>query len=371
MNEVRLLDLDLCSFTESQTLYHAVADAMRPGDPNTIIMCRPRRPYVCIGRHQELSREVDLEACRRQGLPVMRREVGGGAVYLDRGQVFFQLVWKPKEVPAHIQDAFEYFARGPVDCYRRLGVTGAHFHPVNDLQVDGRKIGGLGAASIGGAFVFVGSIIMSFNAKAAAGVLKIPDEKMRDKIAQTMDAYVSSLEKELGRSVPAPEVRKELVAAFERALGARLVAGELRADERQAYKKWVGKMRSREWLNEVHLDRAGHKPLRITGHVHLGHGVHKAPGGLVRVTLVVASDEVREALIKEALVSGDFYAIGDAPVEIEQALLGPAHADAIRARLESVWPQLETPGVEAADVAQAAELALGEAHAPVAAGARE
>ncbi len=364
MNDVRLLDLDLCSFTESQTLYHAISDAMGPDDPNTIILCRPRRPYVCIGRHQELAREVDLEACQAQNLPVMRREVGGGAVFLDEGQVFFQLVWQPKQVPAHIQDAFEYFARGPVDCYQRLGVSGAQFHPVNDLQVSGRKIGGLGAASIGGGFVFVGSIIMSFNARAAASVLRIPDEKMRDKVAQTMDAYVSSLEKELGHKVPPPVVRKELVGAFERALGARLVPGEINAHEREAYRHWVGKMRSREWVDEVRLQREGHKPLRITGHVHLGHGVHKAPGGLVRVTLMVASGNV-----VEALVSGDFYAIGDAPTAIQNALLGQADADAIRARLEAAWPSLETPGVAAADVAVAAAQALIPSSQPVGLGA--
>ena len=353
MKEVRLLDLDLCSYTESQTLYHAVADAMRPGDPNTIILCRPRRPYVCIGRHQELEREVDIEACRRLDLPIMRREVGGGAVYLDRGQVFFQLVFHPQDVPAHIQDAFEYFSRGPVDCYRTLGVAGAQFHPVNDLQVSGRKIGGLGAASIGPGFVFVGSIIMAFDARAAASVLRIPDEKMRDKVAQTIDAYVSSLEKELGHSVPAPVVRRELSAAFERALGARLVPGELRPDEQESYQRWVGKMRSRAWIDEVRLASELHKPLRITGHVHLGHGVHKARGGLVRVTLMIVSGEV-----VDALVSGDFYAIGDAPALIEKALLGPAGAEAIQGRLDSLWPSLETPGVSAGDVSEAARQAL-------------
>ncbi len=353
MKPIRLLDVDLCSFTESQTLYHAVADAMGPDDPNTIILCRPRRPYVCIGRHQELAREVDVEACRRLGLPIMRREVGGGAVYLDRGQVFFQLIWHPDQVPARIQDAFEYFARGPVDCYQRLGVTGARFHPVNDLQVSGRKIGGLGAATIGGGFVFVGSIIMTFDARAAASVLRIPDEKMRDKVAQTIDAYVSSLRKELGHTVPPALVRTELAQSFERAFGVAVVPGELSDGERDVYRRWIRKMRSPEWLDDVRLPVEGHKPLRITGHVHLGHGVHKAPGGLVRVTLMVASDEV-----VDALVSGDFYAIGDAPSEIENALLGSAQTDSLRARLEAVWPSLETPGVTAGDVLEAARLAL-------------
>ncbi len=164
--------------------------------------------------------------------------------------------------------------------------------------------------------------------------------------------------------MPPPVVRKELVAAFERALGARLVPGEIKPREREVYRRWVGKMRSREWLDEVRLQREGHKPLRITGHVHLGHGVHKAPGGLVRVTLMVASGNVAEAL-----VSGDFYAIGDAPAAIQDALLGPADPDAIRARLEAVWPSLETPGVGAADVAVAAAQALVSSPQPVGVGA--
>ncbi|MHB8313482.1 MAG: hypothetical protein ACYDD0_09315 [Candidatus Dormibacteria bacterium] len=47
-----------------------------------------------------------------------------------------------------------------------------------------------------------------------------------------MEAYVSSLARELGHRPPARTVRRELVGAFERTLGATLVPGELRAAER-------------------------------------------------------------------------------------------------------------------------------------------
>ncbi len=353
MDDVRLIDLGLCSYTQSQTLYHALADTMRPTDPNTLILCRPRRPYVCIGRHQELGREVDEAACRRLGLPILRREVGGGAVYLDRNQVFFQLVWRPREVPARIHDAFEHFARAPVDCYRQLGVSGAHFAPVNDLQVDGRKIGGLGAATIGHRFVFVGSIILDFDARAAASVLRIADEKMRDKVAGAIDTYVSSLRKELGHPVPPRTVRRQLVASFEQTLGARLVPGRPDARELAGYRRWVPRMRSRAWVDEVGLGGRPRKPLRITGQVYLGHGDHKAPGGLVRVTLVVAGDTV-----VDSLVSGDFYAIGDAPAQMEAALLGPASPEGLAQRVAAVWSRLEAPGVAPDDVVHAATEAL-------------
>jgi len=353
MREIRLLDLGLCSYTESQTLYHAVASSLGPDDPNTIILCRPRRPYVCIGRHQELHREVDVEACRKRGLPILRREVGGGAVYLDRDQLFFQLVWQPREMPAQITEAFEYFARGPVACYQALGVGGAHFAPVNDLQVAGRKIGGLGAASIGQAFVFVGSIITAFDARAAASVLRIPDEKLRDKVAKSMESYVSSLARELGHRPSARTVRRELVGAFERALGTAIVPGELRDPERLAYRGWVSRMRSPAWVDQVRLPGDRLKALRITGNVKLGHAIHKAVGGLLRVTVLVADGQITSALI-----SGDFYAVGDALERVGEALLGPADLVEVGDRVRTAWPDAAIPGVTPEDLIEAVGLAL-------------
>ena len=88
--KVRLLYMEGVSPLRSQTVYHAVAYAMKDDTPNTIIMVAPNAPYVCIGYHQDMQKEVDLEYCAEHGLPVYRREVGGGAVYLDNGQLFTQ-----------------------------------------------------------------------------------------------------------------------------------------------------------------------------------------------------------------------------------------------------------------------------------------
>ena len=44
-------------------------------------------PSVLVGRHQVLSREVDLDYCRTHRIDVGRRVTGGGAIYLDAGQL--------------------------------------------------------------------------------------------------------------------------------------------------------------------------------------------------------------------------------------------------------------------------------------------
>src|SRR3972149_1363713 len=85
---VRLLDLGTVPYLESQTIFHAVAYAMQDGDPDTISLMSPGSPYVSIGFHQEADKEIDLDYCRANDIPVLRREVGGGAAYLDGGQLF-------------------------------------------------------------------------------------------------------------------------------------------------------------------------------------------------------------------------------------------------------------------------------------------
>ena len=77
--KIRLLYMEGVSPLRSQTVYHAVGYAMNESTPNTIIMVSPNGPYVSIGYHQDIQKEVDLDYCEKHNLPVYRREVGGGA----------------------------------------------------------------------------------------------------------------------------------------------------------------------------------------------------------------------------------------------------------------------------------------------------
>ncbi|RMD95255.1 MAG: lipoate--protein ligase family protein, partial [Calditrichaeota bacterium] len=181
---IRFIDAGVVSYVRSQTIYHGLAYARHEKSPDTIILVSPETPYVCIGFHQELEKEVDVAFCHAHGIPILRREVGGGAVYLDRNQVFTQWVMSPDRLPWNLERRFEVYASPLVKTYRALGVE-ANFRPVNDIHVAGRKIGGTGAAAIGNAEVVVGSLMFDFDTELMAKVLKVPSEKFRDKVYQS------------------------------------------------------------------------------------------------------------------------------------------------------------------------------------------
>lgn len=245
---LRLLDLGWVGGLRSQTVWHAVAERMGADARATLCLCSPTDAYVSIGYHRRLD-EIDLDACRRRGLPVYRRRVGGGPVYCDAAQLFFQLIVPERGWPAMMERAWER-AMGPaVDAFRALGVK-AELVEGNDLVADGRKISGTGAARIGDALVFVGNVIFDFDHQAMADVLALPKDAKRE-AARLMRRYLAPVREVAGREVDRPEAVQELVDAYAAAFGGArrsvLDDGEIEAaralDARFATSDWIGSER--------------------------------------------------------------------------------------------------------------------------------
>ena len=212
--KVRLLYMEGVSPLRSQTVYHAAAYAMKEDSPNTIIMVSPNAPYVCVGYHQDLQKEVDLEYVQANNLTVLRREVGGGAVYLDNGQLFSQWIFHKNDLPSSLDERFQLYIEPLVQTYHALGIDAA-IRPINDILVNGKKIGGTGAAQIGIAEVVVGSLMYTFDKKTMSKVLKVSSEKMRDKVFESLEAYMTTMTEQLG-STPDRAMVKDLYIAVQK-----------------------------------------------------------------------------------------------------------------------------------------------------------
>jgi lipoate-protein ligase A len=353
----RWLDLDAIDPIETQTIYDAVATARgRNIVGDTLIFCYPRSPLVSLGYHQEIEKELDVQFCRDNGIPFVRRILGGGAVYLDRGQLFYQLIVGPESpvLPGNVGEAFRFFLQAPVWAYRSLGID-AEYRPVNDIQVRGRKISGNGAATTTeGVFILTGNIILSFDYEKMVRVLKVPSEKFRDKAYKTLREYLSTASAELGRDVKPDDAKQALKSGFEKLLGEELRPGMLTPDERKLMSDLRVRYLSEEWLYTPELRHPGitGRNLKISEGVRLIENVRKAPGGLIRTTIKVEGERIAEALI-----SGDFSLFPREKVAvIEQALVGcQLNKEDVLSRIAGVYSMhsVDSPGISPEDFALA------------------
>lgn len=342
---IRLVDLGLVPPVRSQSIYHAVGYALRADSPDTIVLVSSDSPYVSIGRHQDLDREVDLGYCREHGLPVIRREVGGGAVYLDSDQLFTQWIFQAEHLPATVEERFVVYAQTLVRTYRSLGIA-ADYRPINDIHVAGRKIGGTGAARMDRAEVLVGSLMFDFDIDTMSKVLKVPSEKFRDKVHQSLSEYMTTMRKELGEPPPRQRVVSAYIESCSAALGRPVEPGQLRPDELALAGELDARFASDEWLHEVGgLRRPG---VRIHEDVRVTEGAHKAPGGLIRCICRVRGDR-----LDDVALSGDFTARPpDAPDRLAELLRGVSLAPAaLRGRVSDYYASAhpEIPGVAVDD----------------------
>jgi len=343
--KIRLLYMEGVSPLRSQTVYHAVAYAMKEDSPNTIIMVSPNAPYVCIGYHQDMQKEVDLDYVQANGLTVLRREVGGGAVFLDNGQLFTQWIFHKNDLPSSLEERFKLYIDPLVATYQALGINANH-RPINDVHVNGKKIGGTGAAQMGIAEVVVGSLMYTFDKKTMSKVLKVPSEKMRDKIFESLEAYMTTMTEELGSTPDRAKVKELYMKKVSEVLGAEVYEGEWTAEEEAMAQEIDARFTSDEWLYQK--GRLQQQGVKIHQDVHIVEAAFKAQGGLIRVIA-----RLREGRIDDVSISGDFtllpsFALG----ALEQSIRGlSATPETLKAKIEEAYYRLsiQSPGVTPAD----------------------
>ncbi|TFH11738.1 MAG: hypothetical protein E4H14_00320 [Candidatus Thorarchaeota archaeon] len=357
----RLLDIGPIDPLETQMIYDMIAQGITEGESeNTLIICWPREPLVSLGHFQEIEVDIDTKFCRDNNIVYTRRVIGGGGVYLDDGQMFYQLIGRidSPTTPRKIDDYYKKFLEAPVQAYRNLGIP-AEFKPVNDLIVNGKKISGNGAGDVGDARILTGNLIFDFNFDMMVKVLKVPDEKFRDKVAQSLRERMTTIKLETGSMPDRTEVKEDLVRLYEETLDIDLIRADLNSWERGRMAELRPKYLSDEWL---HWRRGGRltdtKTVKISATTSVGTSNFKAPGGLIRSTV-----EVIEQKVSEIVISGDFFMLpNEAISQLEKELVGSSiESDELLRRIRVAYSEngIESPGVDPEDIVTSIRMAIG------------
>jgi lipoate-protein ligase A len=271
-------------------------------------------PTALIGRHQALRQEIDLEHCRRHGIGVVRRITGGGAIYLDEGQLGWGLVFHRSALGSgSLAELARDICLAVAAGLRRLGVD-ARYRPRNDIEVDGRKVSGTGGFFDGDTLIYQGTVLVDMDPAAMVAALRVPRAKLEKRQLDSAAQRIVTLRELLGPATPGlPAVQQALLEAFAERFGLEWQDGTVTPGEEEAawriHREEIG---TDEFVAEV--DDPAHDGDFLAG-------THACAGGAI--TSYVRLEGPARRRIGMALITGDFFVAPPRTVlDLEAALRG-------------------------------------------------
>jgi lipoate-protein ligase A len=181
--------------------------------PDTIHLYRRRPASVSIGYFQAARDVAEVDACRRDGIPVVRRVSGGGAIFTDHRQLVYAIVLRPSR-PIPAREGFVLACGAVVRALVRLGVEGARMSGVNDVLVGDGKVSGSAQAIRRGVHLIHGTVLVDANLDTMFRYLRPHPTKVKSQGFDRPQDRVTTLAKAMG----SPPAMEEVKAAVTREL---------------------------------------------------------------------------------------------------------------------------------------------------------
>jgi lipoate-protein ligase A len=188
-------------------------------------------PAISIGYFQSLGDEVDLDACKRHEVDYVRRITGGGAVF-HKKEVTYSIVVSElhQAIPKNILKSYGRICSAVIKGLQQLGIESTYV-PINDIITNGRKISGNAQTRKMGTVLQHGTILLDVDVDLMFSLLKVPNEKIKDKFIQDVKQRVTSIKHIVGKEVSFEEVATAMKKGFEEEFHVELVEGTLSKEE--------------------------------------------------------------------------------------------------------------------------------------------
>lgn len=320
----RLLVDDATGAADGLALDEALLSSYARGaapTPPTVRLYTYADHCALVGRYQHLAAEVDQDRAQQLGIALGRRPTGGGAIIMGSGQLGVAVAMRAGDAERP-RDVMARMAGGITAGLRYLGIEAA-FRGKNDLEVEGKKVAGLGLYADGkGGMLFHASVLADLDLDVMLSVLRIPAAKLGNKGVALVKDRVATVSSLLGRSVGADGIREAVARGFSDSLGMPLAQGAISADEAGLARALAGtKYSADEWIHE-------RQPRSDT----TASAVVSTKVGLVRCYI-----SLQGGLVKNVLFTGDFNDLPAELAEIEKILRWhPLDRELLHARLEAL-----------------------------------
>ncbi|MGI8663356.1 MAG: lipoate--protein ligase family protein [Acidimicrobiales bacterium] len=329
----RALDLGAVTPYENAAVMPVLSRNVAEGRGPHAVVSVWGQTHLNVGWFDDVDSTLDLAACERLGVTVIRRMMyGGGTAFYDAGCAVMWGFLLPKELYPDLDAALSRFQPVLLDALQRIGLAEVALEGSSDFRWHGRKLGALTAqdvmvcTSVGG---FLN--IRPPDIDLYLEVVRVPDEKFKDKIVKDMREYVCTAEEVAGRPISYEAFRDALWAALDGA-GIELHHDALNEGERKGVTKIGARVGDPAMVRRVSSEAF---TAAAPSGCRVGFGNHK---GRKLCRAGVAIDP--SGAVVAALMAGDMHVSPpDTMDRVAGALVGAdAHDEAdLRARIASVF----------------------------------
>ena len=146
------------------------------------------RPAVIVGFNQEVNTEVNLDYLKENGIDLVRRVTGGGAVYHDLGNLNYTIVGRSEDLERDYPEYASIMAKA----LQSLGVP-ATLSGRNDILVEGRKVSGFAKRVCKNRLMVHGTLMYNVDVDVLTKVLNPSNTKLQSKGIASVRSRVANL----------------------------------------------------------------------------------------------------------------------------------------------------------------------------------
>ncbi len=247
-----------------------------------------------VGYFQSVLQEIRTDYCHEKGIVVNRRITGGGAIYFDPSQVGWEIIAPLSLFGGSPTKFYEIFGTSVANGLKHLGIN-AEFKPRNDIEVDGRKISGMGGVTYKDAFLFQGTLLVEDRIEEMLYSLRVPIEKLKPKEIDSVRERVTCIQHEIGLVPSREELKEAIRRGFKETLGIQTQKSEIEAEELKGIEQSLPYFFSPEWVGRVQLPQDSQGLLT---------GTHRSTFGTIKVNMTV---NAKQKMLRSTVVTGDFF----------------------------------------------------------------
>ena len=257
------------------------------------------QPSIIIGKNQNTIEEINTDYVEENGIIVVRRLSGGGAVYHDLNNLNFSFLTKDD---GNSFSNYKKFTQPVVDALAKLGVN-SELSGRNDILAEGKKVSGNAQYSTRGRMFSHGTLMFDLDIDAVVNSLKVKQDKIESKGIKSVRSRVANIVDFLPEKITVEEFRLEILKS--------IFGGEENIKyyelTEEDWKKIHELSESRYQLWEWNYGKSPRFNIQKT---------KRFPSGSLDIRL-----DVNKGVIEEATIFGDFFGIGDVD-EVAQLLIG-------------------------------------------------